>query len=68
MATSFRKITTVQAYEADHEFIKEMAREHDMKMPAVLAALIRGFRNASPTVQEQAFIPPTFKAENEVAA
>lgn len=69
MAQHYRKITTVQAYESDHEFVKALARQHDLKMPSVLAAIIRGFRNASPTVQEQAFIPPSAKAaESEVAA
>jgi len=65
-----KKMTTTQAYATDHAFIKAMAEEHDLNMPAALAAIVRGFRNASQTVQEQAFIPPNLKvpAESEVAA
>ena len=55
MARPYQKITTIQCSEADHGYIKEMAREHGLNLPACLAAIVRGFRNASPTVQAQAF-------------
>ena len=55
MERPYHKITTIQCAEADHAYVKEMAREHGLKIPACLAAIVRGFRNASPTVQAQAF-------------
>jgi hypothetical protein len=50
-----KKITTVQVFGPDHNYIRALAEEHGLRMPAVLAAIVRGFRNASPTVQAQAF-------------
>jgi hypothetical protein len=55
MSAKPKKITTVQVFESDQNYIRALSKEHGLRRPAVLAAIIRGFRNASPTVQAQAF-------------